>query len=413
MKKRIVINITSSATWNGHPVGIIRVEREITRHLYQMYPDRIVPVFLNYVGKSSDEHKIWNAKNVKLRAVKPECFQKIVSDSWVLGDKPDRVTEMQSQLGAFHPSSEDTFITVGSDWAFNVPEIVGHAYGEKRVMISACYDLIPLLINEFTSGRESYDQFNHHYANVARFAKSVFAISENTKRTLLDYWDSKGVLKSAPPVEVVPLAALAGSEKLPVLNDGDQASLENILREGRYIIYVSTLEPRKNHQLLLEIWRELYAERGKNCPQLLLVGRRGWGSWDLTQQMARMKATQARKIVWLEGAGDELLAHLYSQALFAVFPSYYEGWGLAATEAAAFGKVCVVSNNSALHEATYGLMPSYHPLDFPGWLREMRQLIDDDAYRMELEQRTAKHNFKRTWADFGNDFCEKLLGRLP
>jgi len=160
---------------------------------------------------------------------------------------------------------------------------------------------------------------------------------------------------------------------------------------------------------LLDIWRDLYAERGNKCPKLLIVGMRGWGSEDLMRSASRMLASKEGKIVWREGLSDALLMELYARCAFAVFPSYFEGWGLAATEAAAFGKVCVVSNTGALVEATQGMMPSYHPLDFHGWKHEIIRLVDDDAYRLLLERRLDVDRFKRTWRDFGDEFCSKLL----
>jgi glycosyltransferase involved in cell wall biosynthesis len=136
---------------------------------------------------------------------------------------------------------------------------------------------------------------------------------------------------------------------------------------------------------------------------------RGWGADDVIQQMTQMNATSAGKILWLQGVGDRLLSHFYANCAFAVLPSHYEGWGLAATEAAAFGKICVVSNNSALSEATGGLTPMYHPLDFPGWAHEIRKLLDDSSYRAEMEERISDGFVQRTWNDFGDEFSAKLL----
>jgi glycosyltransferase involved in cell wall biosynthesis len=104
-----------------------------------------------------------------------------------------------------------------------------------------------------------------------------------------------------------------------------------------------------------------------------------------------------------------LLAHLYHNCAFTVFPSLYEGWGLAATEALAFGKVCVVANNSSLTEATQELMPAYHPLDFLGWKGEIERLLDDLPYRQSLESEISLHYKHSTWNDFGKAFCDHLL----
>ncbi len=403
MKRRIIINVSTSADWCRRPVGIIRVEREITKAVHSYCSERLVPVYLD---RARDR---W-------MTVDSSLFQDIMSDSWVNSLEPDKkAAGVLKHLQPFTPINDDQFITVGSDWSFNIPDKVERLYGSSRVMVPACYDLIPLLFPEFTPGTEFFDQFNHHYQTVARLAQSVFAISEVSAQSLRKFWDQKGLTHIAPPVKVVPLAAPAPAPapapalSQPDLDDKDLEMLDEIERNGPYVIYVSTIEPRKNHQLLLDIWRELFAERGEKCPTLLIVGMRGWGSEDMIRSAQRMQASKAGKVVWREGLSDALLAQLYSRSAFAVFPSYFEGWGLAATEAAALGKVCVVSSTGALVEATQGKMPSYHPLDFFGWKKEIIRLLDDAGYRLSLENGLNTQMFKRTWQDFGKEFCMTFL----
>lgn len=397
MTMRVVLNVTSSADWHKRPVGIIRVEREVTKAIYAQFGEGLTPVYLDR------EHGRWMTLDVG-------CFKDLMSDDWVSNQssKKDELN-IQHCLSSFFPENDDRFVTVGSDWSFNVPDKVAELYGTKRVLVPACYDLIPLLLPEFAPGMEFYDQFDYHYRAVARLARSVFAISEVSACSLRDFWKENGLDGIAPPVEVVPLAAPALADDPVALNTDDQVVFDEINDGEPYAIYVSTIEPRKNHQLLLDIWRELYEERGKKCPKLLIVGVRGWGCDDLLRSMSRMIATKAGKVLWREGLSDALLSRLYTQSSFAVFPSYFEGWGLAATEAANLGKVCIVSTAGALVEATKGMMPSYHHLDFLGWKQEIIRLFDDDDYRKLLQSRLESTYFQRTWYDFGAEFCLKFL----
>ncbi|MGE4322524.1 MAG: glycosyltransferase family 4 protein [Sphingobium sp.] len=397
MDGRLVVNITTSANWRRRPVGIVRVEREITKAVVRHYPDAVLPVYLD-------------VPRDRWMTVKDGCFSDIMSDNWVLSDNPDHdAAVVRNHLKPFGPTDTDSFITVGSDWSYQVPDRVEQLYGQQRVLIAGVHDLIPLLFPEYTPGMEFFDQFNHHYRAVGRLSKAVFANSETSAAALREFWESRGLAATAPPVKAVPLAAPVIPASAPPLDENDRIKLDDIEKEGPFILYVSTLEPRKNHQLLLDIWRDLYAERGNRCPRLVLVGMRGWGCNDLIRTIERMNAARAGKIIWREGLSDALLTQLYARSAFSVFPSYYEGWGLAASEAAALGKVCVVSKSGALIEATRGLMPSYHPLDFLGWKGEIIRLLDDDAYRASVEAKLTVDAFKRTWQDFGDEFCAKLL----
>jgi glycosyltransferase involved in cell wall biosynthesis len=243
---------------------------------------------------------------------------------------------------------------------------------------------------------------------MAQGSTKVWAISQATKRDLVRFWESARLEHDLPEVFSVPLGSYAGA-RLPTLNDHDRAVLRDVFGKGEYVLYVSSVEPRKNHRLMIDIWRELWAERGADCPQFVYVGMKGWGSGDMLQRVSRMNAYIGGKINGLHDVSDNLLAHLYQHCTFTVFPSLYEGWGLAATEALGFGKVCVVADNSSLGEATQHLMPAYHPLDFPGWKAEIERLLDDDTYRQSLEDRISDKYRSLTWNDVGERICRNMI----
>lgn len=372
---RIILNVTLSAGWRRRAVGLVRVERELIKGLFAIAQDRLVPVVFDVISG-------------QFRRLDSHAFETILKDDWILeSNYENAITIDCNKYPLFLAANNDRFVSIGSDWSYDVVGLVAALYGDEKVLIPACYDLIPLVLPEFTPGPEFYDQFKIHYTKVHEIAHSVFSISEHTKKDLLNFW-GKSEMTACPDVQVIPLAGMNVTAQLPELNAHDTQFLEASKLFGNYVIFVSTLEPRKNHQILLDIWRNLYEERGADCPHLLLVGMRGWGTIDLLDQLGRMAATKNGKISWHEGVSDALLAHLYAGCMFSVFPSIYEGWGLAATEALSHGKVCVISNNSALVEATYDLMPGYHPLDYVGWYGEITKLTDDSEYR---------GNWKRMW----------------
>ena len=86
-------------------------------------------------------------------------------------------------------------------------------------------------------------------------------------------------------------------------------------------------------------------------------------------------------------ASDAELIWLYKNALFSVFPSHSEGFGLGAAESLSFGTPVVISNAPALVEATEGLMPAYDPMDFPAWLDEVRRLCTNSDHLNALRQK--------------------------
>jgi glycosyltransferase involved in cell wall biosynthesis len=145
--------------------------------------------------------------------------------------------------------------------------------------------------------------------------------------------------------------------------------------ERPYFVCVGTIEPRKNHLLLLHLWRAMAEARGAEAiPRLVIVGRRGWENEQVVDMLERCPA--------LVGCVDEYggLPDAEVQALIAgaralLLPSFAEGYGMPVTEALALGVPVLCSDLPALREAG-GAVPTFlDPLDGPGW----RAAIDDLA----------------------------------
>lgn len=391
---RYLFNLSTSNRWRSHPVGIVRVEREMATYLLR---------FRNV------DYVLWDSRARCLRKLGRIHAERILTPEWcdpqiaMMPYDPAHMAEAVTRLG-------DAYISMGLDWDHAPTSEVLNYLGPRGVKsFLACFDTVPAQFPEFLVRDEIAQQFRQHLVEMAHGATGVWAISQATNRDLERFWESARLETALPKVFTVPLASYASSSRLPPLAPDDRAVLRDVFSKGSYVLYVSSVEPRKNHKLMLDVWRELYAERGDECPQFVYVGMAGWGCDDISQRIPRMQASIAGKITGLQRVSDNLLQHLYHNCSFTVFPSLYEGWGLAATEAMHFGKVCVVSDNSSLNEATQDLMPSLHPLDFLGWKSEIERLLDDMPYRYSLEQRIAAEYHPLTWDEVGERFCKNLV----
>lgn len=390
---RYLFNLSTSNHWRAVPVGIIRVERELARYLSNF---------------SNVDFMLWDMASRTPRRLAAHQVDHILSDQWC--DGQNGIVPYQSDmLPTLEVTSAHTYVSIGLDWDHApTSQLVAYMKRFKARLVLACYDTIPIFFPEFTVRQTLQQEFRQHFVDMGHGADKVFAISQSTKSDLLRFWNEAGLETELPEIFTIPLGSYARASALPELTSGEAGIVEDVFRKGEYVLYVSSFEPRKNHRLLLDIWRDLWLERGEDCPQLVHVGMVGWGSNDLFARIPRMPAYINGKINGLQHVSDNLLAHLYHNASFTVFPSLYEGWGLAATEALSFNKICVVSNNSALPEATQGLMPAYHPLDFFGWKTEIERLLDDQPYRRALEQRINQQYRHQNWTNFSQSFCEHL-----
>jgi glycosyltransferase involved in cell wall biosynthesis len=161
------------------------------------------------------------------------------------------------------------------------------------------------------------------------------------------------------------------------------------------VLFVSTIEVRKNHQLLMRVWRRLLEEmRPSDVPWLVFVGRIGWMVDDFVRQLHACDFLNGRIIV-IADATDTELAALYRSCLFTVFPSLYEGWGLPVTESLSLGKPCLASDRTSLPEAGGPFARYFDPENVAEATAAIRGAIEDrDGLRRWEDQ--IKREFRPT-----------------
>jgi glycosyltransferase involved in cell wall biosynthesis len=209
------------------------------------------------------------------------------------------------------------------------------------------------------------------------------------------------------PLHVVPLA-----HEFPGVcrDEGPLATLSPKVKEALgdrdFILCVGTIEIRKNHMVLLNVWRALREELGDSLPLLVIAGRRGWKA-EATLALLDEVVAQQEPIRFIEEPSDQDLKYLYSSCLFSIMPSLFEGWGLPVGESLWFGKVCAASNTSSIPEVGGDLCLYFDPHDPDGVSSAIKQLLDRktrEAYERKI------HNARlRTWAEVARDLIEVLL----
>jgi glycosyltransferase involved in cell wall biosynthesis len=186
------------------------------------------------------------------------------------------------------------------------------------------------------------------------------------------------------------------------------AELPEELTARPFVLCVGTLEPRKNHAALLDVWAGL-AEKHPDLPRLVLAGRQGWRSGDLVR---RLESGSDRKVLWLPDVSDPQLQALYGACLFTVFPSFAEGWGLPVGEALSHGKVCVTSNRAAMPEVGGKFAVYADPHDKDDLRRVLEGLLFDGR-TLARRQALIRRGFRpRTWSDVAGDLVAEISGLL-
>jgi glycosyltransferase involved in cell wall biosynthesis len=269
------------------------------------------------------------------------------------------------------------------------------------------HDFIPIMTPEHCVKQLTQD-FISWALGVYQHADFFLVNSEATKRDLLKVAGILGHAVSADAVSVIPLNARFGSPEAKAAPTDKLRQWE--LRPGEFVLFVSTIESRKNHIGALEAWLDLVARHGvRKVPKLVCLGNRGWLNDAVYDKIAESPVLRER-VVMLSGLSDEELALLYRTCRFTLYPSNYEGWGLPVTESLCYGKVPLVSDSSSLPEAGGDFAVYFKAGSTDEMTRKLEQLMFDDAELHRLEARIAADFHPRGWEDIANQIASEIEG---
>ncbi len=300
----------------------------------------------------------------------------------------------ESSVTAFQPDRDDVALFPGFD--LNYPDAVQKVWRTVGCSVAfVLYDLIPHKFPQWFVA-SCGPLYSPWLTNALQASDLVFCISDCTRRDLFQFAEVKGLV--APPAAVVRL----GDGELSEVKPSPKPAFAPALRASGgpgYVLLVSTIEVRKNHALVYQAWRRLLQRHGPaGVPKLVFAGSVGWMSGDLIAQLENDPTTRGHVSI-ISGTSDGDLAWLYTNCLFTLYPSLYEGWGLPVAEGLAFGKACLASDASAVPEIAGDLVDYHDPHDLVGYVSLLERLIFDPDYRVGRERRI-RERFRRTrWTD--------------
>lgn len=214
------------------------------------------------------------------------------------------------------------------------------------------HDLIPIEHPQFVPWGHPR-KHRRRMAAVARLADAVIVNSAGTAAALRRHFPQGG---GSPRVAIAPLGL-----DLPTVAPGPAAGAG-----PNYFAALSTIEPRKNHTILIEVWQRLAAELGEAAPRLILIGRRGWKARRILAPLRRSPALNSL-VEERSALPDAAVARLLLGARALLHPSFAEGFGLPVAEALALGLPVLCSDLPELRE-TGGAVPEYlDPRDAAAW----------------------------------------------
>ncbi len=198
-----------------------------------------------------------------------------------------------------------------------------------------------------------------------------------------------------------------GVKQAAQINSSMEKLKEKYTILGEFILFVGTLQPRKNIVRLIEAYSKLVAQ-SKKVPQLVIVGKKGWLYEDILSAPKRFGVEKG--VIFLEFVPDSDLALLYRNALCFVLRSLYEGFGLPILEAMRYGCPVVTSNVSSLPEAAGDAAVYIDPNNTEDIAQKLKLVISDLKLREELIEKGKKQVQKFSWEKAAKETLEILKG---
>ncbi len=259
------------------------------------------------------------------------------------------------------------------------------------------HDLIPLTHPEYCRPGER-DRHAVRLRTALEHGVGLIANSQATLKELTAH--AAQICVSTPPTVAAPLASSLqrpATQVRPI--------------EEPYFVILGTIEARKNHCLLLQVWRQLVERFGNAAPKLVIIGQRGWECENVLDLLERCEPLRGFVIEHSSCTDCELSNYLqHSCAL--LYPSFAEGYGMALIEALTLGVPVIVSDLPVFREVG-GDIPEYlEPLDGKRWAEVVMEFARPDSRLRALQLERLGRYQGPTWSEHFA-IVDGLLRRLP
>jgi glycosyltransferase involved in cell wall biosynthesis len=266
-----------------------------------------------------------------------------------------------------------------------------------------------------------HDLYYLHSSQATRYQQAVMRLSlwsarRSTQVTTLSEYSKQDIVRRTgiDPDRVIVTPLGVSNRFAPDTNSGQLGAVQHWLGlKGRYILFVGrTDDPRKNLSTLIRAYAALIAN-GEITEQLVIVGRRGPGSLDITSLIRELGLD--RWVIMPGEVEDADLPALFAEASIFVYVSSFEGFGLPVLEAMASGTPVITSNVTSLPEVagTAALLVT------PGKVEELasaiRSLLGDTRLRLDLRERGLARARQFSWERTAQQFLKifEMIGRQP
>lgn len=255
------------------------------------------------------------------------------------------------------------------------------------------YDLIPIQHPQYCHENTVLNFMVYIGANIG-YADLIITSAKATVKQLDILTDRLGTDRKK--AAVVPLGCDFNSKH----DSKPNKAVSDAVSAGRYILMVGTIEPRKNHKLVLDA---LDAGLGMN---VIFAGRIGWNVAELEQRI-RKHSLNGKNLFFFDNAGDDDIDYLYKNAFAVAFPTYNEGFGLPVIEAFQHNTPVFASDIEVLHEVAGDFADYFDNTDYNSFISVVKKYADNPEKYQQLKNSLSEF-VPFTWDSSAEAMMEQL-----
>jgi glycosyltransferase involved in cell wall biosynthesis len=450
---RVIFDISTVARRSGPPGGIGRVERELALHALKNEPDIAFSIYDHSIGSFRLAKREWVADIVGMEAIldlsraqirpagklkravkeaslwarRPRYNLQVILERARLTSPAPLIRKAASKLlvpirsisskrsragavilpfevGMGEPldlGPDCLLASAGNDWSYKDPRQLAMLKEHHGFLYAAlCHDLILIQFPELAGERTSrwVEEF---WEQVFPICDLVVVTTKTVERDIREFCGARHLKLGA--TALVPL----GSTPTTFMPRGSSEPPPG-LQSGKYVLMVSSLERRKGHELIIRVWKKLAAE---GIPQahgfkMVFVGEHMFNTPHIKQMLRKGEAGPT--LLHFDGISDRHLASFYEHAAFCIYPSQYEGYGLPAVEALAFGKALMTSTSGSIPEVVGDFALCLDPHNGAAWYVALKRWIEEPATRADYERKVQTSFTARTWEQTARDFFQAV-----
>lgn len=261
------------------------------------------------------------------------------------------------------------------------------------------HDLSYLRFPEFFTWRKRWwHTIEMDPARQAKFSDTIIAVSQSTKKDLIDYYH----------VDPANISVVLSGNSIACPSSGSVAEFKKKRQlPNRFVLYLGTIEPRKNIGGLIRAFNIMKERSGFEDVELVIAGKKGWQYEDVLSEIKNSPFAPAIRA--LGHISDEDRSFYYAAAALFVYPSFFEGFGSPVLEAMSCGTPVITSANSSLPEVAAHTGLLIDPYNISDLAEAMRIVLSDKDIQERMISSGARRAQEFSWEHAARQTLEILM----